>query len=426
MARTVRNSRIDSRDARIQLSVRPEPHWVKISQGCYLGYRKISGRSGTWIARYRDRHGKHVYKSLGPSDDVLDADAAMVMSFEQAQIKARAWFQNAAGRDPDMRMGGKFTVSQALDRYLIYVEAHKKSHRHLRAYIGAYIRPKLGKYDCADLTSALIRRWHEEIANEPPRLRSKKGEGVRFREEDKDAEEAKRKRQLRANRHLTTLKAVLNRAWHDGLITHRDTWARVKLFPGVERQRTRILGYDEAKRLITTCEPGLRELVQAALLTGARYGELCGLQVRDFQIFSGSLHVRTSKSGKARHIYLTDEGIKFFQLLSVGRKPMEPLLPMSSGEAWRRDLYFRPFKAALVRAGIEKEFTFHELRHTWASLTIMAGAPLMVVAQNLGHRDTRMVELHYGHLTASFVRETIKATAPTFGFQTSTNVVGLT
>ena len=56
-----------------------------------------------------------------------------------------------------------------------------------------------------------------------------------------------------------------------------------------------------------------------------------------------------------------------------------------------------------------------ELRHTWASLTIMAGAPLMVVAQNLGHRDTRMVELHYGHLAHSFVADTIRRTAPNFG-----------
>lgn len=426
MARTVRNSRVDSRDARLQLPIRPEPHWVKISQGCYLGYRKISGRSGTWIARFRDRLTKQIYKSLGPADDVLDADAATALNFEQAQIKARAWFQSVAARDSSIPLGGTFTVAQAMDRYLTYVEAHKKSHRHLKTNINAYIRPRLGKYDCADLTSATIRRWHEAIANEPPRLRAKKGEEPRYREEDEDAQEAKRKRQLRANRHLTTLKAALNLAWRDGLIAHRDVWSRVLAFRGVERQRSRILNHDEAIRLINTCESGLRELVQAALLTGARYGEIGALQARDFQVFSGSLHVRTSKSGKSRHIYLTDEGIRFFQAQAAGKTPLAPLIPMADGQVWRRDLYFRPFKAALVRAGIEKEFTFHELRHTWASLAIMAGAPLMVVAQNLGHRDTRMVELHYGHLAASFVRETIKATAPTFGFQVNTNVVGLT
>jgi integrase len=45
--------------------------------------------------------------------------------------------------------------------------------------------------------------------------------------------------------------------------------------------------------------------------------------------------------------------------------------------------------------------TVHERRHTWASLSIMAGAPLLMVAHNLGHADTRLVEKHYGHLTQS-------------------------
>lgn len=86
---------------------------MKISQGCYLGYRKISGRSGTWIARFRDRLTKQIYKSLGPADDVLDADAATALNFEQAQIKARAWFQSVAARDSSIPLGGTFTVAQA-------------------------------------------------------------------------------------------------------------------------------------------------------------------------------------------------------------------------------------------------------------------------------------------------------------------------
>jgi len=38
----------------------------------------------------------------------------------------------------------------------------------------------------------------------------------------------------------------------------------------------------------------------------------------------------------------------------------------------------------------------HAARHTYASLSIMAGMTLMVLAENLGHSDTRMVEKHYG------------------------------
>ena len=70
---------------------------------------------------------------------------------------------------------------------------------------------------------------------------------------------------------------------------------------------------------------------------------------------------------------------------------------------------------ACARAGIVPGVGFHVLRHSWASHAVMNGAPLMVVARNLGHADTRMVELHYGHLAPSFVADEIRRTAPRFG-----------
>ena len=45
----------------------------------------------------------------------------------------------------------------------------------------------------------------------------------------------------------------------------------------------------------------------------------------------------------------------------------------------------------------------------------MNGVPLMVVAKNLGHVDTRMVEKHYGHLSASYIADEIRRAAPRFG-----------
>jgi integrase len=142
---------------------------------------------------------------------------------------------------------------------------------------------------------------------------------------------------------------------------------------------------------------------------------LCTLNVDDFQPDAGTLFVRDSKSGKPRHIVLNDEGVRYCQQLILSRPGAEPLITRADGSRWSRDHHRRSFKEAVLRASLDSSFTFHELRHTWASLTIMAGAPLMVVAQNLGHRDTRMVELHYGHLADSFVRQVIRETAPSFG-----------
>ena len=72
-------------------------------------------------------------------------------------------------------------------------------------------------------------------------------------------------------------------------------------------------------------------------------------------------------------------------------------------------------KDACERGKIDPAASFHVLRHTYASLMIMNGAPLMVVARNLGHADTRMVEKHYGHLAPSYIVDAIRAGAPRFG-----------
>jgi hypothetical protein len=52
----------------------------------------------------------------------------------------------------------------------------------------------------------------------------------------------------------------------------------------------------------------------------------------------------------------------------------------------------------------------------------MGGMPLPVVARNLGHADTRMVEKHYGHLAPSYVVEAVRKHAPRFGATEESNL----
>jgi hypothetical protein len=56
----------------------------------------------------------------------------------------------------------------------------------------------------------------------------------------------------------------------------------------------------------------------------------------------------------------------------------------------------------------------------------MAGVPLLVVARNLGHSDTRMVEKHYGHLAQTFITDAIRKGAPNFGFKPDKKLAVLT
>jgi integrase len=148
-------------------------------------------------------------------------------------------------------------------------------------------------------------------------------------------------------------------------------------------------------------------------------------EVADFNPDSGTLAVRRSKSGKARHVVLTDEGGSFFRQLTAGRAASEIMLRKANGEPWRPSHQLRPIAQACQRANVNPPVNFHALRHTWASLSVMSGVPLLVVAKNLGHADTRMVERHYGHLAPSYVADAIRANAPRFGFTPDATVTSL-
>jgi hypothetical protein len=78
---------------------------------------------------------------------------------------------------------------------------------------------------------------------------------------------------------------------------------------------------------------------------------------------------------------------------------------------WMKDDAQGPIRKAYTAAGLEP-LTFHELRHTYASALINRGVPLVFVAQQLGHADTRMVEEHYGHLCETAKRDAIRQSAP--------------
>jgi integrase len=55
------------------------------------------------------------------------------------------------------------------------------------------------------------------------------------------------------------------------------------------------------------------------------------------------------------------------------------------------------------------------LRHTYASRLAMRGVPLAVIAAQLDHSDTRMVEKHYGHLSPCYVAETVRKAFESLG-----------
>ena len=101
------------------------------------------------------------------------------------------------------------------------------------------------------------------------------------------------------------------------------------------------------------------------------------------------------------------------------------MLQKTNGLEWGFAHQIRPMEKAVAQAKISPSISFHGLRHTWASHAVMNGMPLMVVARNLGHADTRMVEKHYGHLAPTYVADAIRKSAPKFKFEPNRRIASL-
>jgi integrase len=79
------------------------------------------------------------------------------------------------------------------------------------------------------------------------------------------------------------------------------------------------------------------------------------------------------------------------------------------GISYRADNFGRRLRLSDI---INPPASFHILRHTYATHLLRAGAPLPVIAANLGHSDTRITERRYAHLVPSHVAQVIRVTMP--------------
>jgi integrase len=334
MARTLKDANLDKPEARSRLAARGKPHYRLIEPGLHLGYRKARGRkgkpavAGKWVVRHYAGGQTYVVETIATADDFSNADGVAILNFKQAQDKARERMVSRAHAAASKH--GPLTVSDAMNAYLDFLDTNRKSGDDARYRDRAFIRPKLGAIEVSALTSDKLRHWHADLAKEAPRLRTKKGDEQRFRKIGDD-DESKRRRRASANRTLTVLKAALNRAWRDGRLPSDAAWRRVEPFENVDAARMRYLTIAEAKRLTNAADPDFRRLVHGALQTGARYGELARLTVADFNPDAGTVAIRVTKTGKSRHVVITDEGAQFFKQLCTGRAGNELMFAKSSG-----------------------------------------------------------------------------------------------
>jgi integrase/recombinase XerD len=397
---------------RNSLDRRPHPYWWPLMSGRFIGYSLPRYASAKWVARYRDRHGDYHQRQIGIPDDLEPANDGSVLSFKQALERSWQWFTSpdVAGVSNDPKPFGRitellytpigelYTLGHALHEYLEWkrLRSAQTHYNVIVSLINYHILPRLGPLALEDLRGEHIRDSFLEVLETEPRHGGRPG-GKRQTMSLWD-DESLRKRKKTVNALSNILRDTLQRAWEDGKTDNDRLWRSLRNIPNVDRPRIMHLSRPECRRLLHHCRPDLRNLVLGALYTGCRTLELLRMKTVDVGRDGYGVYVAPSKTRKHRFVFLPDEGVVFFLKLIKGKAPHAQLFTRADGRAWGE--YHRHLLRKAARdAGLDENFSFHGLRHTYASQLVQAGAPLTVVAEQLGHANTVSVSRTYGHIS---------------------------
>jgi len=229
-----------------------------LEQGLILLYYRGKNR-GSWSVRiYNTKAGKYGEYRIGLADDFRTADGIDVLDFKQAQEGARQIAEEVMLVRTGKIKAGPHTVKNAVDDYLDWFKAHRKSHRNVENRLNCHVIPHFGNFLVMDLTRDEIEKWHRKMAQSAPRVGGRKTKKKRIRENSDP-----RARKVTANRTLSYFKAALNRAHMGGKVLCDPVWKTVEPFKGVEKPRVEFLTQKEAKRLINSAGPEVRPLMES-------------------------------------------------------------------------------------------------------------------------------------------------------------------
>jgi site-specific recombinase XerD len=182
--------------------------------------------------------------------------------------------------------------------------------------------------------------------------------------------------------------------------------------------RTRYLTADEEARLRAVisnrCPQHMPEL-DIALNTGLRRGEQYSLTWEDADFGTKMLTVSQTKNGETRHVRLNSVALAAMRQLYSNSPGSGYVFTNRYGDRLLKGRHW--FEPAIKEAGI-RDFTWHCLRHTFASRLVMAGVDLRTAQQLMGHKSIQMT-VRYAHLAPEHqmaaVERLCAASAPLIG-----------
>lgn len=345
------------------------------------GLKTVVGKNGSksFSYRYQLSGGRKRCTRIGsfPATDVAKA--------RQIALEMRAIIDR--GGDPmeeHDRLKAMPTFSQFVhDEYLPLARQVKRSVHDDESKFRLHLEPKFGHYRLCDITTRDIQLHHAAT---------------------KQSHTA-----ATANRHLALLSAVFRKAMEWDRIP-RNPASGIKAFKE-DNQRQRFLSHDEIARIYAAMEFEQNKTAVAVLklllLTGTRREEALRARWEHIDMGTGQWLLPTTKSGRSRYVTLNDSAKAL--LNDLASQHFSPwVFPGRDGTK----PFNNPRKAfcRILAAANVGHLRIHDLRHSFASLAVSAGASLYEVQALLGHSSAQMTQ-RYAHLTDNGLRRASQAVA---------------
>ncbi|MFN2099434.1 tyrosine-type recombinase/integrase [Altererythrobacter sp. MF3-039] len=364
---------------REDLKKQREPHWQRLRNGCFLGFRPSKrGGPGTWIARaYDEDKGRYQVKSLGDYG-ALAGNARFAAAKKDAEALAEL-----------VEAGGtiRAKVETVGDACRAYSEDKPEAQSRFKRHVHG---DPLAKVKLDKLRRRHLLDWRARL-EEKPALVSRNKEG----------EKTVRKRAPSSvNRDMAVLRAALAKVLAMGAPNSEAAWQEaLRSIPNANGRRTLYLDKGQRRALLKAISDEARPFVSALCLLPLRPGAMAALTAGDFDKRTNELSIGKDKNGKPRRIQIPAEAAQLLIEQGKDKLPTAPLFMRGNGKVWDKNTWKVPIAAAVRAAGMPAGATAYTLRHSTITDLVRAGLPLLTIAQISG-TSAEMIERHYGHLAS--------------------------
>jgi len=193
-----------------------------------------------------------------------------------------------------------------------------------------------------------------------------------------------------AGTYFTKLKAALRQAYKDKLI-QTDISANISPIKVIETERE-VLTIEELNSLVKAycVNPLLKNAALFSALTGMRYSDIRKLVWREIEYIEGQGYIIKFKQQKTKGVEVLPISEQAYSLLGERKEPNDKVFPGFIISAYHNKHIYQWIGAA----GITKDISFHNFRHTFATLQLSEGTDIYTVSKMLGHRNVKTTQIY--------------------------------